>query len=200
MSVVPTPGMSEDARAGWRPDPTGRFDQRFFIRGEWTRRVRFGGCEAIDSCGVDDVDDADDAGDSAGWLQVASHDAEWRPDPTGRFDQRWWDGQRFTRKVRCGQAIATDTVVALPRSRRSSRRRRDRDEHAPGWRPDPSGDGERFWNGHDWTAKWRPTGRSHRSRRRSLRGWWSRTVLVLGAGLVLLVVVVVTVVLLIALR
>jgi hypothetical protein len=197
MSVVPTPGVPEDARAGWRPDPTGRFDQRFFIRGEWTRRVRFGGCEAIDSCGVDD---ADDAGDSAGWLQVASHDAEWRPDPTGRFEQRWWDGQRFTRKVRCGQAIATDTVVALPRGRRSPRRRRDRDEHAPGWRPDPSGDGERFWNGHDWTAKWRPTGRSHRSRRRSLRGWWSRTVLVLGAGLVLLVVAVVTVVLLIALR
>lgn len=176
--------MPEDTWAGWRPDPTGRFDQRYFIRGTWTHRVRHGDCEAIDSCGVEDADDADD---DAGWMLVAARDAEWRPDPTGRFDQRWWDGQRFTRKVRCGGAIATDTVVALPRGRRSTRR--DRDEHAPGWRPDPSGNGERFWNGHDWTATWRPAGRSHRSP--SARAWWFRTVLVAGAGVGLLMVVVV---------
>lgn len=57
----------------------------------------------------------------------------------------------------------------------------------PGWLPDPDGEGERFWNGHGWTAKRRAAAPSPR---RLAGGWvcWSRPALATIAVLLLVTV------------
>lgn len=177
---------------GWFPDPTGRFDERFWLRGRWTSRIRYGDAEAIDPCAVDA------ATLSSPRQPVTGEDHGWRPDPIRRFPQRWWTGDRFTRAVRVGPAVATDSECPPAPSRRQRARanRADRrtDTDAPGWYPDPDGDGERFWDGYVWTAKWRPQGRHQRH---SMRGWMPRTVVRALVGLVMIVLVVLVVVLLV---
>lgn len=168
---------------GWQPDPTGRFEQRFGCAGRWTSRVRVGSVEAIDVRAMDTDEEP-----STAWQDVAH--GEWRQDPAGRFDQRWWSGTAWSRKVRWHGNVATDTQAA-PVVRRT-RRRGSTDPDAPGWRADPDGHGQRYWNGHDWTAKHRDGPPPPSS---NLRGWWSRTLLrtVVALGLVALVAVVVVV-------
>jgi hypothetical protein len=172
--VTGPPILDPRLQPGWKPDPTGRFDERYFIRGSWTRRVRWGDHEAIDAHGVDDPVDP---GDDPPW-PVVDDGCGWRPDPTRRFPERWWDGSRYTRKVRVGQAVATDVVGNSATRGRASRRQGDE----AGWRPDPDGPGERWWDGHEWTAKHRDAAAV--SHRHSMRGWWSRTVLLTGVIIV----------------
>lgn len=178
---------SAPVRSGWLPDPTGRFEERYAIRGSWTPRVRVGGAEAIDPV----TSGADPADELPAWQVSALPDAGWRPDPTGRFQQRWWNGDGWTRKVRQGPAIATD-IAAAPAPPRHGRRR-SRGEDAPGWRADPSGRGQRYWNGHDWTAKWRPGPRPGPGAvaGATAGGWWARRAVV---GLVAAAVLVASVV------
>lgn len=40
----------------------------------------------------------------------APHAAEWLPDPSGRHQLRWWDGQRWTDNVADGGQTATDAA------------------------------------------------------------------------------------------
>lgn len=161
--------------SGWWPDPTGRFDQRYAIRGDWTSRVRVGDAEAIDPRPVEGPPDgpADDVRPAA----TATDDAGWHDDPTGRFDQRWWDGERWTRRIRHHEAVATDATAApRVRGRRRPAPPRADQPPPPGWLPDPDGQGERFWDGRGWTAKRRTAPRPSR-RSRAGWSWWSRPAL-----------------------
>ncbi|HRE02162.1 MAG TPA: DUF2510 domain-containing protein [Ilumatobacteraceae bacterium] len=38
--------------------------------------------------------------------------AQWRPDPYGRAQQRWWDGDRWTERVATGGEESTDPLGA----------------------------------------------------------------------------------------
>jgi len=37
-------------------------------------------------------------------------EGEWRPDPTGRHQYRWWDGERLTDQVADGQDASFDPI------------------------------------------------------------------------------------------
>lgn len=204
-----SPHSRPDDPVGWQPDPTGRFPQRYRLRTGWTRRVRVGSAEAVDPVEVRGADLDGGSGDGAAepvgeppgrrWVAASGDGGEWREDPTGRFEQRWFDGRRLTRRVRHGGVVATDTVSPPRRTGRRWRKRKDGASHGegPGWRPDPDGEGERFHDGHDWTAKWRPAaGGTDEQRPGSLRAWLPRSV-VLGLGLLVAVGLVVGVVLLV---
>lgn len=140
---------------GWRPDPTGRFDERFFDGRRWTERVRTGDAVAVDTGRQIDPDEGEG----------------WHADPTGRFAQRFFDGRSWTKRVRIDDAVGVDTVGAPadcppPAGRTAGP---DGHERAAGWYPDPGGDEawqhwdpprdgadkQRYWNGHRWTAKTR---------------------------------------------
>lgn len=175
---------------GWRPDPEGRFERRFFDGHTWTARVRSGDAEAID-------------------VHRSRQSTEpWYPDPTGRFDARVFDGRRWTKQVAVGEAVAID-IAGVPQGRH----RRPRaagppppgtaSERPAGWYRDPrpkTRDGgefwdprpdlaerERYWDGFQWTAKVRETG--GRKVRAPARLFVSRALIVLVAIAVLVVVV-----------
>lgn len=116
--------------------------------------MRVGRAEAIDREGV-----ASDAATQTGDSGVAG---SWYPDPTGRFEQRLLVGERWTRHVRLGEAVAVDTLsvpnnVRLPKDVR--RGRAGTSTSPPGWSPDPADSStERYWDGVQWTAARRPRG------------------------------------------
>ncbi len=186
VSSAPVPGQP-----GWYPDPMGRFEARYCMRGRWTNRVRCGDAEAVDAQPLEGSSQPDDVGTT--WQQAAIEGAGWAPDPTGRFDERWWDGQRYTRRIRWGHAVGTDTVSppsagGSGSARRATSEAARADAPAPGWYPDPQGEGERFWDGHVWTAKWR-AGTSAQDRD-AMRGWMPQSVIrgiaAVGIGIVLI--------------
>lgn len=177
---------SEGAPTGWRPDPQGRFEQRFHDGTGWTPRVRVGDAVAIDT-----------SRDAAG-------DDDWYPDPTGRFERRAFTDGRWTKRVRVGTAVAMDTT-GVRADRRAPRGAppvaSTASDRAPGWYPDPrprTADGrdwwdprpdlrerERYWDGYQWTAKLRRPG--GRPRRAPARIFMSRALVIL-AGVSLVVV------------
>lgn len=180
------PDRSKAAPPGWRPDPQGRFEQRFHDGTAWTPRVRVGGAVAIDT-GRD-----------------ATAEDDWYPDPTGRFERRAFVDGRWTKRVRVGPAVAIDTT-GVRADRRAPRgappAESTASDRAPGWYPDPrprTADGrdwwdprpdlrerERYWDGYQWTAKLRrPGGRGDRA---PARIFMSRALVIL-AGLTLVVV------------
>lgn len=136
--------MSPEEAAGWRVDPTGRFEQRFHDGRRWTTRVRVGAAEAVET-------------DAAA---PAEPPARWHPDPTGRFDERLFNGRRWTKLVRVRGAVAIDIAGVTWRQRKPADAPSvPTAERSPGWYVDP-GDAatERFWDGYTWTAKARPAG------------------------------------------
>ncbi len=146
----PAPGPP----AGWLPDPTGRFELRYWSGERWTPRIRVGRAEAIDREGV--------AGDEPSQTGDSGVAGSWYPDPTGRFEQRLLVGERWTRQVRVGEAVAVDALsvpnnVRLPKDVR--RRKVGTATSPPGWSPDPADSStERYWDGVQWTAARRPRG------------------------------------------
>lgn len=180
---------------GWYPDPARRFQERYWLRGQWTNRVRYRGAEAIDPCEVDQ-----EQGPTRQPVVDSGHG--WRPDPTGRFQHRWFDGEKFTRTVCVGPSVATDTQGAPKGSRRDRRQRAAAhdpgpQQQGPGWYPDPEGPGERFYDGYVWSAKWRAGSARQLRREHSIWGWMPQTVLRALVGMTLLVVVLLVVVLLV---
>ncbi len=165
------PGRGAQRPPGWGPDPAGRYEERFFDGHNWTARVRMGGSEAIER----DVD----AGPGSG---------RWFRDPTGRFEERLFDGRRWTKIVRVAGTEAID-IRGVPVGTARPRGEAPAPSSAtqpPGWYPDPSGEypeGERFWDGFQWTAKARPAGR------RRPGSPYPRAVLVTGAAAVLILVI-----------
>jgi hypothetical protein len=113
----------------------------------------------------------------------------WRADPTGRFQLRWFDGRRWTRRVRVGDAEAVDTV-SVPNDLQPPAPTRSGEP--PGYRSDPEDPSqERFWDGQAWTAATRPrrTGRRDQPGRRA---WPVPRILTIG--LVVLAIVVAAVI------
>lgn len=169
-------GGDSQPPAGWLPDPTGRFQRRYWSGDRWTPRVRAGDAEAIDRHGVpgDETTGAADSGVPGSWY----------PDPTGRFEQRLLNGQRWTRLVRVGEAVAVDVLgvpntVGLPKN--VERPRAGTSTSPPGWRPDPDDSAtERYWDGFQWTAARRPAGSRGTDARSWAGSWLPRRVLVAG--------------------
>jgi hypothetical protein len=95
---------------------------------------------------------------------VRPTDPGWHPDPTGRFEQRFYDGRRWTRRVRVAQAEAIDTISVPAHLQPDG----GSDRPEPGWRPDPDHPGrERYHDGWQLTIKSRAAGpgSGRRSRR-----------------------------------
>ena len=61
--VAPAVGVAT-AETGWRPDPTGRHEGRYFVAGKPTDLIRDGGSEAVDPLGKQQLDDAGGVGHS----------------------------------------------------------------------------------------------------------------------------------------
>ncbi len=167
---------------GWLPDPAGRFEERYWSGERWTPRVRVGRAEAIDRKGVSEeaTSDTDETGPG-----------DWYPDPTGRFEQRFFSGQSWTRHVRVGEAVAVD-ALSVPNTMRPpknvQRRRTETSERPPGWAPDPEdATGERYWDGFQWTAARRSRGSGRGASGRVMRVV-PRRVLVTGVLMMLILV------------
>lgn len=149
--------------AGWLPDPTGRFELRYWSGDRWTPRVRVGRAEAIDREGV--------RGDATAQPDDNLGAGSWYPDPTGRFEQRLLSGELWTRYVRVGEAVAVDVLsvpnnVRLPKDVRGQRPATS--TSPPGWAPDPDDSTvERYWDGYQWTAARRPRGSGRQAQRAS---------------------------------
>ena len=76
----------------------------------------------------------------------ASPPAGWHPDPSGRHDQRYWDGVRWTEHVASAGHLTIDPLAATPVLPAVAGR------VLPDWYPDPSGRHEqRYWDGAQWT-------------------------------------------------
>ncbi|WP_370288203.1 phospholipid scramblase-related protein [Nocardioides sp.] len=64
----------------------------------------------------------------------------WLPDPFGRFEQRYWDGEEWTEHVSTDGRADTDPPIAGPSARHGA------------WHPDPLRRYQsRYWDGHRWT-------------------------------------------------
>lgn len=85
-----------DPVEGWKPDPTGRFPERYWNGSDWERWVRDrpGGTRSEDP-----IAGTVRAGRpiSTRRLGAPSDPGEgWKPDPTGRHPERYWDGTAWT--------------------------------------------------------------------------------------------------------
>lgn len=165
----PTPGAGRPP--GWGPDPTGRYEERFFDGHNWTARVRMGGSEAIER-----------------EVETGSGTGRWFPDPTGRFKERLFDRGRWTKIVRVAGTEAID-IQGVPSATTRPRGQAPTPTSAtqpPGWYVDPSGEypqGERFWDGYQWTAKARP------GRVRGRSSPYARAVIAAGAAAVVILLI-----------
>jgi hypothetical protein len=103
----------------WYPDPTGRFEQRYWDGSQWTEHVNSAGQQRTDplpgepppvTAEPEVTSDLPGLGDTAPDPEptpavepepaVAPVPApDWYPDPTGRYEQRYWDGSRWTEHV-----------------------------------------------------------------------------------------------------
>ena len=73
---------------GWYPDPSRRFDHRYYDGTAWTEHVSVAGV--------------------ASTAPVTPPD--WYPDPTGRFDWRYWTGTAWTEHVSRDQQLYLDPI------------------------------------------------------------------------------------------
>ncbi len=73
---------------GWYPDPSGRFDHRYFDGTTWTEHVSRGG--VADTAPVTPAD--------------------WYPDPTHRFHWRYWTGREWTEHVSRDSELFIDPI------------------------------------------------------------------------------------------
>lgn len=90
--------MPDHAPAQWLPDPSGRFELRYWDGATWTDHVASGGRQQVDP-------------PSATAPQPAPRPAAgWHPDPSGRHELRYWDG-RWTEHVASGGRQLTDPLV-----------------------------------------------------------------------------------------
>jgi hypothetical protein len=70
-------GVSTDDSPGWKADPGGRYDHRYWDGSAWTEHVSTAGQPTT--------------------APVTPPD--WYPDPTGRFHWRYWTGHAWTEHV-----------------------------------------------------------------------------------------------------
>jgi hypothetical protein len=73
---------------GWYPDPSGRFDHRYYDGTAWTEHVSRGGVAET----------------------APVTPADWYPDPTGRFHWRYWTGHEWTEHVSRDRELFIDPI------------------------------------------------------------------------------------------
>lgn len=83
---------------GWRPDPGGAHDLRYFDGNGWTEHVRDGEAASTDPLAIQPASVA------------TSAPANWLPDPTGRHELRYWDGRAWTHHVSDSGLQGTDPL------------------------------------------------------------------------------------------
>jgi hypothetical protein len=83
---------TEDMEGAWRPDPSGRHEQRFHDSSGWTAYVFDGGTTSSDA-------------------MLRPGQEGWLPDPTLRHDHRYWDGARWTQHVQDQGVPSVDPVA-----------------------------------------------------------------------------------------
>jgi hypothetical protein len=124
---------------GWYPDPENRHEVRFYDGARWTHHVADNGVRTVDDIEVV-IDVRGDAGpedNGDGWRSLAlweeataaspadevstngnghhatnGHGARggWHPDPSGRHELRYHDGQGWTEYVRASDGYRVDPV------------------------------------------------------------------------------------------
>jgi hypothetical protein len=93
------------AEAAWQSDPTGRHELRYWDGAKWTEHVADHGAQSSDAVG------RDLAGNAASPLPATTQSPQasppthagkpgWYADRSGKFEQRVWDGSRWTMWVR----------------------------------------------------------------------------------------------------
>ena len=87
---------------GWRPDPGGIHELRYWDGNIWTPHVRNGDVATVDPAG------GAPAPAPAAVPQPVS--AAWVADPTGRHELRYWDGSKWTPYVSDGGVQSDDPV------------------------------------------------------------------------------------------
>ncbi len=98
---------------GWYHDPACRHTFRLWDGLVWTNRVIGQGGESADPIRPGDADRL--ARPGVGFVCAASDPimdiAGFRPDPTCRYDDRWWADRRWTVRVHSGGEVATDFLL-----------------------------------------------------------------------------------------
>jgi hypothetical protein len=123
VSVVEAPVAAPSGpEMGWYPDPAGRHEVRYWDGGRWTERVADNGIETTESPAADVLEVA--AGAIAGDPTAAAAEADshleqlnaswppdWYPDPTGRHEVRYFDGDTWTEHVANNGLSALDPIA-----------------------------------------------------------------------------------------
>jgi Protein of unknown function (DUF732) len=78
---------SAEGETGWRPDPTGRHEGRYFAAGQPTDLIRDGTVEAIDPLGKQQLNDAGTESYSSAPATITPHP---HPHPHPRRRRWWW--------------------------------------------------------------------------------------------------------------
>jgi hypothetical protein len=125
------PGVSDTANPNpdWYPDPTGRFELRYWDGGQWTEHVSSAGQPRTDPLPGGPAQPSS-TGDRPGFgateptaepapavaerVAVAAADPDWYPDPTGRYEQRYWDGSHWTEHVTVAGQQGVDPLPEEP--------------------------------------------------------------------------------------
>ncbi len=133
--------------AGWYPDPNGQ-GERWWDGNAWSEHTRNAAAEAA----------------PAQPAQPAQVPAGWYPDPSGGGRQRWWDGNAWTDHVHppessgaSAEAAASQQPTATQGAATAQATTASHGDIPAGWYPDPSGgDGQRWWDGSQWTENVHP--------------------------------------------
>ncbi len=97
-TVASSNASNSAAPADWYPDPSGRFELRYWNGSMWTEHVLNNGQQFIDTVA------SSNASNSAA-------PADWYPDPSGRFELRYWNGSMWTEHVLNNGQQFIDTPV-----------------------------------------------------------------------------------------
>jgi hypothetical protein len=89
--------------AGWMPDPAARHERRYFDGRYWTAWVFDGGVTSKDPLALDAP--APHRWDPAPGFRPPP---AWHADPSGRYEHRYWDGERWTDWVSDGDDMRLD--------------------------------------------------------------------------------------------
>ncbi len=169
----------DDVTKGWKDDPLGRYDYRYWDGDMWTSKVSLDdeiSDDPIDS-NNEEEDDADNEEDISNVLSQPDDITKgWKDDPLDKYDYRYWDGSKWTSKVSLDNEISDDPIDYNDDSNydygddnyddNEDEEYYDEDNESQsddlpqpddvtkGWKDDPLGRYDyRYWDGDMWTSK-----------------------------------------------
>lgn len=128
--------MVERAAAGWHPDPSGRFELRFWDGHAWTQHISTAGRQGWDSAPGPTTLTATPLHFAAGWYS----------DPNGHGWSRYWDGRQWTSYTSPsgGAAVPSSATPAAPVTTPRTDNKVARQARVAGAVADLAGDGTLF--------------------------------------------------------